>query len=217
MTTLFIRYTSELAYIYAHNWSAFRLKTPSLFLNIFIDFIFVTTLFIYAYQELRDPAKAEKAKIMYSRSYTSSSDKETGTLVRRTRNGTTGTSTPGSPPGPLYKNCSTPTNNSNIHNEFERKTVKNSNLEAAATASRTTNVSTNNSSLPGSSKAEGIGHGAEPGEALHYPITPVNKKILMKPLPPLPAPVTLDESMELDDISLPPPIPLASPEFDDVQ
>jgi len=179
--TLFIRYAAELSYIYAYDWSAFRLKTPSLFLNLLVDFIFIATLLIYAYQELRDPVKRKLESI---------SNPNIGPL-RKT------TGTPGS--GPL---SSTPTN-SNIHNEFERKTVKNSNLEAAKKPSTSP------------TQRQGIGHGANPGEALHYPITQVDKEILKKPLPPLPA-GTVDGTKEFDDISLPPHIPLASPDYDDV-
>ncbi|ODM98484.1 hypothetical protein Ocin01_08198 [Orchesella cincta] len=182
--TLFIRYAAEFSYIYAFDWSAFRLKTPSLFLNLLVDFIFIATLLIYAYQELRDPVKRKLE------SKSNSNIREVGTL-RKT------TGTPGS--GPL---SSTPTN-SNIHNEFERKTVKNSNLEAAKKPS----------SPP--TQRQGIGIGAHEGEALHYPITPMDKEILKKPLPPLPA-GTVDGTKEFDDISLPPHIPLASPDYDDV-
>lgn len=201
ITTLFIRYSAELSYIYAYDWTAFRLKTPSLFLNILVDSIFIAVLLIYACTELRDPVK-KKERLINSRG--SSPHHQGKVTIRR---GTAGISTPGSP-GPLLS--STPTNNSNIRNEFQRKNVKNSNIEAVVAASSTSATNKPKSSQQPATR-KGIGDGAEPGEALHYPITPVDKEILMKPLPPTP------HDSEFDDISLPPHIPLASPDFiDDV-
>ncbi len=191
-TTLFMRYSAELAYIYAYDWSAFRLKTPSLFLNIFVDFIFVATLFFYACHQLRDP-DYKKEKLAHKRN--------SSTRYHHQTPGTPGT------PGPLLS--STPTNNSNIHNEFRRENVKNSNKEAVVASS--SSYASTSANKP---KRKGIGYGAEEGDALHYPISPVDKETSMKPLPPLPAKSPHDS--EFDDISLPPHVPLASPEFDDV-
>ncbi|CAL8143012.1 unnamed protein product [Orchesella dallaii] len=73
--TLFVRYTAEFSYIYLFDWSAFRLKTPSLFLNALVDFIFIATLLIYAYQELRDPVK---------RKFESSANIREGGTLRKT-------------------------------------------------------------------------------------------------------------------------------------
>lgn len=158
---------------------------------------------IYAYKELRDPVKKKERLINTSRG--SSPYRRTGNV----RCGTAGTSTPGSP-GTLLS--STPTNTSNIRNVFERKNVKNSNIEAVCS---TSSSSYGNKPKAGQATArKGIGGGSEPGEALHYPITPVEKELLMKPLPPLPAGTPHDS--EFDDISLPPHIPLASPDYDDV-
>lgn len=195
-TTLFVRYSAELAYIYAYDWSAFRLKTPNLFLNIFVDFIFVATLFFYACHELRDP-DYKTEKLAHRRNSSS---------ARYHHHHAQGISSTPCTPGPLLS--STPTNNSNIHNEFRRENVKNSNKEAVV-ASSSSHAS--NANKP---KRKGIGHGAEDGDALHYPISPVDKETSMKPLPPLPARSPHDP--EFDDISLPPHVPLASPEYDDV-
>lgn len=157
-----------------------------------MDFIFVATLFFYACHELRDP-DYKKEKLTHKRNSSN-----------RYHHQTPGISSPGTP-GPLLS--STPTNNPNIHNEFRRENVKNSNKEAVV-------ASSSYASTTSKPKRKGIGHGAEEGDALHYPISPVDKEASMKPLPPLPKRSPHDS--EFDDISLPPHVPLASPEYDDV-
>jgi len=44
---LFTRYTCEIAYIYLHNWTAYKLKTPWLISNALVDLFFILTLLVY--------------------------------------------------------------------------------------------------------------------------------------------------------------------------